>query len=151
MEIVFVGLGSNLNEPIHQIQNALIRLKSLSKTHLLKSSSLYQTKPVGHQDQPHYINAVAMLETELSPLELLKALQLIENEHGRVRGKEQWGPRTLDLDLLVYGKKTLNSPELTIPHPRLTERAFVLVPFAEIAAEWMVCGQVIEDWLKKID
>lgn len=152
MEIAFVGLGSNLHEPIQQIQCALNRLKSLPNTHLLKSSSLYETKPVGPQNQPNYINAVAMLETELSPLALLKSLQSIENQQGRIRGKEQWGPRTLDLDLLIYGKKTLNSSELTLPHPRLMQRAFVLVPFAEIAGTWVIFGKsAVSDILKKVD
>jgi 2-amino-4-hydroxy-6-hydroxymethyldihydropteridine diphosphokinase len=123
-----VGLGSNLDNPIEQVKKALQALKLLPKTHLKTHSALYRTKPLGSQNQPDYINAVAMLVTELSPLVLLDNLQAIENKQGRVRGAERWGPRTLDLDMLLYDNLELQEDRLTLPHSGLYERDFVLYP-----------------------
>ncbi len=126
-----MGLGSNLDNPIEQLKKALQALKLLPNTHLKTQSALYRSRPLGSQNQPDYINAVAMLVTELSPLVLLDNLQAIENKQGRVRGAERWGPRTLDLDMLLYDNVQLQEARLTLPHPGLYERAFVLYPLYE--------------------
>jgi len=126
-----VGLGSNLDNPIKQVKTALQALKLLPNTHLKTQSTLYRSKPLGSQNQPDYINAVAMLVTELSPLNLLDNLQAIENKQGRLRGAERWGPRTLDLDMLLYDNLQLQEARLILPHPGLYERAFVLYPLYE--------------------
>ena len=130
----YVGLGSNLQQPIQQLRDALVALLELPETRQLCSSSFYASKPMGPQDQPDYVNAVAQLETTLSPLALLHALQQIENQQGRVR-QRRWGERTLDLDLLLYGDQLINFPELVVPHIGLAERNFVLYPLYEIVPE----------------
>lgn len=132
-EIAYIALGSNMENPIRQVNTAFGELDAMPEITLLQHSSLYQTKPVGYAEQPDFINAVAKLETTLEPMALLTNLLEIEAQHHRVRGEERNGPRTLDLDILLYGDLSLNLPNLTIPHPCLTERAFVLVPLAEIA------------------
>jgi len=129
--IVYVGLGSNLDNPIYQVELALRTLDILSAVYLKTHSALYRSPPFGPQDQPDYVNAVAVLLTELPPLALLDELQAIENKQGRVRNAQRWGPRTLDLDMLLYDNKQLQSPRLTLPHPGLYERAFVLYPLYE--------------------
>lgn len=130
MVLAYIGLGSNLEDPMDQVQRAFDELDSLANTHLLKRSLLYQSRAIG-PEQPDYINAVAQLETNLAPLELLDALQTIEQTHQRVR-LQHWGPRTLDLDLLLYDDKTIQHPRLTVPHAYLTQRSFVLYPLADI-------------------
>lgn len=131
---VYIGLGSNLDEPVKQIRTAIAELKTIEKTTFVNSSSLYKSPPMGPQDQPDYINAVAQCDTELSPLEFLAALQALEQQHGRIRNRH-WGERTLDLDLLLYGQDIVDLPQLQVPHPGIAERAFVLYPLAEIAAD----------------
>ncbi|BBB27685.1 2-amino-4-hydroxy-6-hydroxymethyldihydropteridine diphosphokinase [Amphritea japonica] len=130
----YIGLGSNLENPVTQVATALLELERLEHCRNLTHSSLYRSDPVGPPDQPDYINAVAQLETSLHPLALLDALQAIEQQHQRVR-IQHWGPRTLDLDLLLYGDEQINSDRLTVPHPYLHERNFVLYPLAEIAPQ----------------
>lgn len=137
MNQAFVALGSNLQDPIRQVQNALIALAHIPHTRVIKQSSLYQTSPIGYDaDQvseiPDFINAVAEIETDLSPLELLDALFEIENTAGRVRPYAN-APRVLDCDLLLYDDVTLNTSKLTLPHPRMHTRGFVLLPLFEIA------------------
>jgi len=129
----YVGLGSNLERPILQVSAALEALARLPRTELIARSSLYRTRPVGPPDQPDYINAVAGLSTALSAEALLDELQALEQRQGRVRGAERWGPRTLDLDLLLYGLERIGGERLQVPHPRMAERGFVLYPLAEIA------------------
>jgi len=136
----YVGLGSNLNDPVRQVKTALAALHGIPETRCVRQSSLYRSAPLGPSDQPDYINAVAMLDTRLSARQLLTELQAIERIHGRVRGAERWGPRTLDLDILLYGEMRLESEELTVPHPRLAERSFVLYPLCEIAPDLEVHG-----------
>jgi len=136
---VFIGLGSNLEEPGEQIRRAFAALAKLEHTQLLQKSALYHSPPMGPQDQPAFINAVAELETRLPPDVLLDALQAIEQAQGRVRDR-RWGPRTLDLDLLVYGAEEISSPRLVVPHPGLPERSFVLYPLAELAPALEVPG-----------
>lgn len=128
---VFVGLGSNLNSPLQQVILALEALAQLPQCRLLNASSLYRSAPVGPAGQPDYINAVALLETTLSPQQLLERLQLIENAQGRVR-KERWGARTLDLDILLWGNLVIDQPGLHIPHRELANRSFVLEPLHEL-------------------
>ncbi|WP_297529355.1 2-amino-4-hydroxy-6-hydroxymethyldihydropteridine diphosphokinase [Thiohalobacter sp.] len=130
-----IGLGSNLGEPERQLRQAVAALASLPESRLLAVSSLYRNPPMGPADQPDYLNAVALLETGLEPEPLLDALQAIERAQGRLRDGTRWGPRTLDLDLLLYGARCIDSPRLQVPHPGLAVRAFVLAPLVEIAPE----------------
>jgi len=131
MNLAYIGLGSNLENPLAQIQQALLALQALPETQLLTHSSYYQSVPLGPANQPDYINAVAHITTALSPIDLLSALQMIENKQGRVRNGQRWGPRTLDLDILLYNDYCCQTPRLTLPHPGLYERAFVLYPLYE--------------------
>ena len=130
---VFLGLGSNLGDPERQVRRACRELESLPRSAFVSCSSLYRSHPLGPQDQPDFVNAVAELRTELDPESLLAELQRIEVSHGRVRGGQRWGPRPLDLDLLLFGDRVIRSALLTLPHPGLSERAFVLYPLLEIA------------------
>lgn len=132
--IAYIGLGANLGEPRRQILEALRRLKEVDEVEVLKVSTLYLTPPLGPPGQPWYVNAVAQIKTRLTPEELLRVLIGIEVAMGRVRG-ERWGPRLIDLDLLLYDGEVISGPDLTVPHPEMHHRAFVLVPLAEIAPE----------------
>ncbi|MDC2824455.1 2-amino-4-hydroxy-6-hydroxymethyldihydropteridine diphosphokinase [Rodentibacter pneumotropicus] len=127
----YIALGSNLDTPINQLNSALQAIKNLPQTRFLAVSSFYQSKPLGPQDQPDYVNAVAKIETTLPPLSLLDELQRIENEQGRVRLR-RWGERTLDLDILLYGNEIIQNERLTIPHYDMYNREFVIVPLVEI-------------------
>ncbi|SPJ35309.1 2-amino-4-hydroxy-6-hydroxymethyldihydropteridine diphosphokinase [Kushneria phyllosphaerae] len=131
---VWIGLGSNLDQPRRQVLSALEDLAGLPLTELSASSSLYGSRPVGPQDQPDFVNAVAVLDTLLSPLALLDQLQALEQRHRRVR-QRHWGPRTLDLDILLYDDRVLDLARLVVPHPWLTSRAFVVQPMLEIDPE----------------
>ena len=133
MERVYIGLGSNLAEPRQQLRNALDALENIPSSRLADVSSLYVSDPLGPPDQPRYYNAVAVLDTSLAPLALLDALQAIEQAQGRERKAERWGPRTLDLDILLFGDRVLAEPRLTVPHYHLHARPFVLYPLAEVA------------------
>lgn len=137
----YVGVGSNLAEPYAQAMRGLQALSQLPASKLILASSLYRTTPVGPQDQPDFVNAVAALLTQLDSVSLLRALKSLERELGREQPVQRWGPRLIDFDLLVVGDQRLNSDELTLPHPALHERSFVLVPFAEIAPDVFVPGQ----------
>lgn len=130
--LCYIGLGSNLEQPLQQVEQAVEAIKSLGT--VTAQSPWYQSQAIGPGNQDDYINGVIALETTLAPLQLLHALQAIENQQGRVR-TIRWGERTLDLDILLYNQLELDSEELTIPHPRLCERAFVLYPLLDIAAE----------------
>lgn len=131
----YIGLGSNLDDPSSHVREALRQLAHLPQSHLAAQSPLYRTPPMGPADQPDYINAVAALDTTLTPLALLDELQRIEQEHGRVRGPQRWGPRTLDLDLLLYGERVINEPRLVVPHVGLRERAFVIFPLLAVSPQ----------------
>lgn len=128
---VFIGLGSNLDNPCHQLQQAIKALQNLRLTQYCQCSSFYSSTPMGPQDQDDFINAVVEINTELTPIELLNELQVIEHQQGRVRLKH-WGPRTIDLDILIFGDEMMQTDELVIPHPGLAERNFVLYPLAEL-------------------
>ncbi len=138
-ERAFVALGANIGEPQRQVEAGFAALAALPGTRLLLRSSLYRTAPVGYLDQPDFINAMAGIETTLAPQALLEALLDIERTHGRVREFPN-APRTLDLDIALYGDHVLQMPGLTVPHPRMLERAFVMLPLAEIAPEVEVPG-----------
>lgn len=132
--IAYIGLGANLGEPSKQLTEALTRLAAAEEVEVLKVSGFYRNPPLGPQDQPWFVNAVAMIRTRLAPEELLRVLQGIELAMGRVK-RERWGPRVIDLDLLLYNGEVLSGPELTVPHPEMAHRGFVLVPLAEIAPQ----------------
>ena len=135
----FIALGSNLENPIVQLQHAFGELAQLPETRLQRRSSLYRSAPVGRLDQPDFINAVALVETALPPQQLLQALLAIEQRHGLVRESLN-APRTLDLDVLLYDSLQCQDADLTIPHPRMTQRAFVLMPLFEIAPDCHIPG-----------
>ncbi|WP_432697490.1 2-amino-4-hydroxy-6-hydroxymethyldihydropteridine diphosphokinase [Marinobacterium sp. YM272] len=130
----YIGLGSNLNDPQAQVREALEQLAALADCELVAASSLYRSDPVGPQDQPDFINAVAELHTTLDAETLLDQLQALEQSHHRVR-ERYWGPRTLDLDILLYGNEQIDTERLCVPHRFMRERGFVLWPLAEIAPE----------------
>lgn len=130
--LVYVGLGSNLAQPISQVRSGMAALKQLAQTQVEACSSLYASAPVGVTAQPDFVNAVCRLRTALRPEVMLQCLLDIEQTHGRLRQGAKGEPRTLDLDLLLYGEQEICTPHLTVPHPRLHERAFVLYPLSEI-------------------
>jgi 2-amino-4-hydroxy-6-hydroxymethyldihydropteridine diphosphokinase len=136
-KLVLIGLGSNLDAPASQIRAAISRIETIANTRLKKSSSLYESKPQGPQDQDNFINAVILIETTLTPPMLLQALQSIELAQGRIKTRH-WGERVIDLDILFYGNETLalESPDLKIPHPHALTRDFVLIPACEIEPNW---------------
>lgn len=138
---VYVGLGSNLAEPAEQVATARRAISVLQGVDEIAFSSLYRSPPMGPSGQPDYVNAVMGLQTRLPAATLLSRLQSIESAQGRVRTGERWGPRTLDLDLLLFGQQRIATPELTVPHAGIGERAFVLYPLAEIAPNLVVPGQ----------
>jgi len=137
--LVYIGLGSNLDSPESQVKTAIEALACLPQTRLQARSSLYRSAPMGPQDQPDYLNAVVELCTGLDPESLLDKLQGIERAQGRVRA-QHWGPRTLDLDILLYGEAVVASERLIIPHPGVAERSFVLYPLAEINGQLDIPG-----------
>jgi 2-amino-4-hydroxy-6-hydroxymethyldihydropteridine diphosphokinase len=148
----YIGLGSNLGDPVAEVKNALKELAGLACTYSIRHSCLYRTHPVGPVAQPDFINAVARLETSLQPDALFDALQALERGHRRVRSAQRWGPRTLDLDLLLYDQLQIATPRLVLPHPQMTLRAFVLVPLADVAPpELVIPGSLsLGDLLRRI-
>lgn len=137
---VYIGIGSNLDRPVQQVRRARDALAELPNTRLLEISPLYSNPALGPGQQPDYVNAVAVIETRLEPHALLDALLLIEENQGRIRGPIRWQPRTIDLDLLVYGDRAIRDRRLTVPHPRMHERAFVLKPLFDLAPDLDVPG-----------
>ena len=136
----YIGLGSNLGDPVSQVRSAFEALGGLRDSGFAVCSSLYRSSPMGPSDQPDFVNAVVAVLTRLGPHDLMRELQRIEDAHGRRRDTRHWGPRTLDLDLLVLGSLVVDEPDLHIPHPGIAERNFVLLPFAEIAPSVVVPG-----------
>ena len=150
--ISYIGLGSNLGEPEAQIRSAVIAINNMPHSKITKISQLYFSRPMGPKDQPDYMNAVAAIETDLSPIELLDQLQQIENDAGRIRKDNRWGPRVLDLDILLFDNQVLDCDRLTVPHYGMKEREFVLIPLAEIAPELTLPGgESINRLSKNID
>jgi len=135
MALVYLALGSNLAQPLQQVAAALDALAHLPRSQLLRSSAFYRTKPLGPQNQPDYLNAAVALETLLPPEQLLDHTQEIERNQGRVRKDERWGPRTLDIDIMLYGQQVINTERLIVPHYGMKTREFMLYPLAEIAPE----------------
>lgn len=136
-ETVYIGLGSNLGEPRDNIRCAVAALKSLAATRYIADSGLFLSKPMGPQDQPDYLNAVAQLETRLSPQDLLAALQQVEIDMGRVH-ERHWGPRLIDLDILIFGEQIISQPELEVPHTGIAAREFVLYPLSKLNPELVI-------------
>lgn len=138
-ETVFLALGGNLGDPVSAFQQAIFRLQAMDDLEVVQVASLYRSTPVGPPNQPDFLNSALQLEAELEPLKLLEQLKRIERELGRFSG-ERWGPRPLDLDILLFGDREIDTPKLTIPHPRMTERAFVMRPLAELCPDRLVPG-----------
>lgn len=136
----YVGVGSNLDNPVEQVQQGIALLAALPQTVVVLTSGLYRSSPMGPKDQPDFINAVAAIMTQLEPVDLLAQVQEIELRQGRDRSAERWGPRTLDLDLLALSAVKMKSSDLELPHPGIAERNFVLLPWAEIAPQYRVPG-----------
>lgn len=151
MNEAFIGLGSNLNTPMEQLQQAISQLKQHAEITQVTLSKFYSSKPVGPQDQPDYVNAVAIITTSLAPIPLLDALQAIENSQHRVR-ERHWGPRTLDLDLLRYNNDKIDMDRLTVPHPFMLERGFVIKPMADLAPNMRLHnGKTVIEQLEALD
>ncbi|MCS5709452.1 2-amino-4-hydroxy-6-hydroxymethyldihydropteridine diphosphokinase [Candidatus Berkiella cookevillensis] len=134
-EVAYIGLGSNLEDPVYQVKSAIDEISQIKDITLQHQSSLYQTKPLGPK-QPDFVNAVISILTSLRPMELLDTLLNIEASRGRKR-EIKWGPRILDCDILLYGNQSIQIPALTVPHPEMTKRSFVLIPFFEIAPNFI--------------
>ena len=148
----WLGLGSNLQQPVSQLKGALGSLGLVEGIELLETSGFYRTPPWGDDQQDDFINTVVRIETDLGPVSLLQALQGIENEMGRQRSGRRWGPRLIDIDLLLYGDLQVQSEELELPHPRMHERAFVLVPLCELDKTITIPGHgVAEVLLQQLD
>ena len=144
----YVGIGSNLDDPCAQVLRAIAELDEIPGSCCVRTSSLYRSRPMGPADQPDFVNAVAALDTTLPVLRLFEHLQALELRHGRVRGGQPWGPRTLDLDLLTYGDIRVADDTLTVPHPGVLQRDFVLHPLYEIAPDLCLPGHgSIADYL----
>jgi len=138
MEAVYIGLGSNLDDPVAHVESACKEISQQQDIQLLKASGLYRSAPMGPADQPCYVNAVAEIATVLSAPELMRVLQALETAHGRLPTAVRWSARPLDLDILLYGEKIIKTKSLTIPHLGLFERAFVLYPLLEISSETLL-------------
>ena len=152
MADVLIGLGGNVGEVRATFKRAIANICGMTQAALLARSSDYATPPWGDAQQARFINACIEIETSLDPHALLFTLHKIESKFGRDRSREtRWGPRTLDLDLLAYDDVSMQKPELTLPHPRLFERAFVLVPLAEIVPEQVIAGRRVRDALAGLD
>lgn len=150
--IAWISLGSNMQNPAHQLEQAINRLVEDDQLEVLKVSSFYQTPPWGDDQQDDFVNAVLELKTRLEPGSLLRRLQAIEDVMGRKRDKRRWGPRLIDIDLLIYDKLQVQSDDLQIPHPRMHERAFVLVPLCELDETLEVAGfGRVGNLIKKLD
>jgi 2-amino-4-hydroxy-6-hydroxymethyldihydropteridine diphosphokinase len=149
--IAYIGIGSNLNDPIYQVKSAIEALSKLPKTALQTASHFYQGPPADFSDQPDYINAVAVLETRMHAHDLLTELEAIELAHGRTRATRRWGPRTLDLDIILFDEMSINTPRLIVPHPEFHKRAFVLAPLLEVAPNLVLpSGKKLHDLVKEL-
>tara|TARA_B100000959_G_C14990197_1_gene627543 strand:+ start:179 stop:688 length:510 start_codon:yes stop_codon:yes gene_type:complete len=150
-KVSYIGIGSNLNNPIHQVNEAILSIQKIPKTCFIVTSSLYESSPMGPSNQPNYINAVVAILTLLEPHDLLDELQRIEIQQKRIRSTEKWGPRTIDIDLLIFSNEVINDESLILPHPGIQHRDFVLTPLVEIAPDLVVKGpENVVDLLNKI-
>lgn len=152
MTRVWLAIGSNLASPLQQVNAALDALAQIPDTRIAVVSAFYRTPPLGPQDQPDYLNAAVALETSLEPEALLDHTQRIELQQGRVRKDERWGPRTLDLDIMLFGDRVMNTPRLTVPHYDMKNRGFMLWPLFEIAPELIFPeGETLESVLQRLN
>ena len=152
MNTAYIGLGSNLSQPSQQLKNAVQAISTIKQCHIKNISSLYFSRPMGPQDQPDYMNAVLSVFTSLTPIELLDALQLIENNTGRSRKGNRWGARILDLDILLFGQEAISNDRLTIPHYGMKSREFVLIPLHEISPDLVLPGgDILKDLIHSLD
>ncbi|MFV0261971.1 MAG: 2-amino-4-hydroxy-6-hydroxymethyldihydropteridine diphosphokinase [Kluyvera sp.] len=152
MTVVYIAIGSNLASPLEQVNAAVEAIGAIPESRIIRVSSFYRTPPLGPQDQPDYLNAAVALETNLAPEALLDHTQRIEQQQGRVRKAERWGPRTLDLDIMLFGDRLINSERLTVPHYDMKRRGFMLWPLFEIAPElhFPDDGQPLTEYLNQI-
>lgn len=151
MAICYIGVGGNLHNPLETVRKGCDALAAADALQVEAVSPFYRSKPMGPQDQPEYVNAVVKLSTELTPQALLQVTQSIELSHGRVRKAERWGPRTLDLDILLYDSLSMDTPTLTIPHYGLTEREFVIYPLLDICPELVLpCGTQVQTLTERV-
>lgn len=141
MTVVYIAIGSNLASPLEQVNAAVKAIGEIPDSQIVAVSSFYRTPPLGPQDQPDYLNAAVALDTTLAPEELLNHTQRIELQQGRVRKAERWGPRTLDLDIMLFGDEVINTERLTVPHYDMKNRGFMLWPLAEIAPDLLFPGK----------
>ena len=148
-ERVYVGLGSNLDDPAKQIERALASLHAIEGARIVAVSSLYRTRPWGNSEQPDFVNAAAALDVRIAPLELLRATAAIERHMGRRRDGTRWAPRTIDLDLIFFGRRALAAPGLNLPHPHAMQRAFVLAPLVEVAG--FLADPRLDAWRRQLD
>ena len=148
--IVALGLGSNMGDRTAFIGYAIEGLALHPAIEIADISAIYETPPWGRTDQPAFLNAAVLVETGLAPRALLEVILGIERSLGRVRG-QLWGPRTIDIDILLYGDRQVSEPGLTVPHPRIQERAFVIKPLADILPDAMIAGRSVSDWLDALD
>ena len=152
MNMVYIGLGSNLSDPAKQLKSAVQAISTIEHCQIKNISSLYFSRPMGPQDQPDYMNAVLSLTTSLTSIELLDILQTIENEAGRLRKDNRWGARILDLDILLFGQQLINNERLTIPHYGLKTREFVLLPLQEISPNLILpSGDSLDELIQGLD
>jgi len=150
--VAYIGIGSNLDDPERQVRSAVEALRRVPNSRVLGVSRLFRTPPWGRAEQPPYVNAAAALATRLAPRELLDALLAIERERGRHRDGTRWGPRVIDLDLLLYGDQSVDEEGLRVPHPHIAERAFVLLPLADLDAGLDVPGHgSVRELLERVD
>jgi len=151
MNLVYLGLGSNLSDPEQQIRKAIVQIANITEIKISAMSSLYFSRPMGPQDQPDYMNAAIEIKTTLKPIALLDKLQAIENNAGRIRKENRWGARILDIDMLLYNDESIDTERLTVPHYGLQEREFVLIPLAEIDNKLMLPnGESVSTLAEKI-
>lgn len=150
-ETVYLGLGTNLGDRLHHMKQAIHWLRKRNEIEVTRISSIYETEPVGYLDQPHFLNLVCEIETTLTPTQLFAHIQWIEQKLKRVR-TVRWGPRTIDIDILLFGNQIIHQPDLMIPHPRMLQRSFVMVPLAELAGDLIVPGtaKTVDQWRKSI-
>lgn len=148
---VYIGLGSNIEEPCLQIKSAIVALAELSETTVINDSGYFKSKPMGPKDQPDYVNAVVEIETTMSAIELLKHCQLIERQQGRIKSR-RWGERSIDLDILLYADKQIDTDVLSVPHPGICQRDFVYIPLLKLNPEINVPGTgLLRDIIKDTD
>lgn len=150
MEKIFVGIGSNLGDASSQVKSAISQINKIPQVRVVRAASLYGSKPFGPVEQNDFVNTVIEIGSSLEPLDLLRELKQLEQSMGRVHGV-RWGPREIDLDILVYGSRNISSAKLQLPHPGISERAFVLVPLAELEPELMLPGELpIKDAVQQL-